>query len=85
MCCKGCGKALPAESPISVSIDKANGNTYMLRPTHKGCEHGGWNSAGKLSVTSDAAKTLKMKEFILNWYQLKGIAVPKCVAERFEA
>ena len=85
MLCKGCGEALPSESHISVEIDKSNGNKYSLRPTHKGCEakNGGSYQARTISVDSDAAKTSKMKEFILHWYKLKGVDLPKCVVDRF--
>jgi len=71
----------------SVEINKSSGNTYKLRPTHKGCRsmgNGGSYQAGKISVDSDAAKTPKMKEFILNWYKNKGVDLPKSVADRFE-
>ena len=85
MLCKGCGKALPSESHISVEINKLNGNQYSLRPTHKCCKakNGGSYQASYISVNCDAAKTPKMKEFIVNWYQLKGVDLPKSVAVRF--
>ena len=46
-------------------------------------ENGG-SYQGRMSVISDAAKTPEMKEFILNWYKLKGVDLPKCVADRFK-
>ena len=46
--------------------------------------NGGSYQASCLSVNSDAAKTIKMKEFILYWYNLKGISAPEGVAKRFQ-
>ena len=47
--------------------------------------NGGSYRDGKISVDSDAAKTPEMKQFILYWYKLKGVVLPKSVADRFKA